>query len=87
MAVNGSSLGLLTVSNPGSSFSRTKLWRVPTVVRAVTFSQDVSSYLISRTLVIERDYDVGEFTNQNRCHKRWNTNNRGPLSGGCNKKK
>ena len=60
MAVNSSSLGLLTVSNPGSSFSRTKLWRVPTVVRAATFSQDVSSYLISRTLVIERDYDVGE---------------------------
>lgn len=29
-------------------------------VRAATFSQDVSSYLISRTLVIERDYDVGK---------------------------
>jgi hypothetical protein len=33
---------------------------MPTGVRAATFSQDVSSYLISRTLVIERDYDVGK---------------------------
>ena len=28
-----------------------------------------------------------ESSNQNRCHKHWDTNNRGPLSGGCNKKK
>ena len=60
MAVNSSSLVLLTVPTLGALFSRTKLWLVPTVVRAATFSQDVSSYLISRTLVIERDYDVGE---------------------------
>ena len=61
MAVNSSSLGLLTVPNPGALVSRTKLRWVPTGVRAATFSQDVSSYLISRTLVIERDYDVESY--------------------------